>query len=122
MTTRAEVLELASEAEAILPSVAVVLREYAALLSSVEDGEGIVRELQERHLQFHADGGLSVEWQAAARITLDAQEKAALKAELASVKAHAEAMWVQCMNSDRLSAKEIAHSYRAAFPKEPSNG
>ncbi len=45
MTTRAEVLELASEAEPILPSVAVVLREYAALLSSVEDGEGIVREL-----------------------------------------------------------------------------
>ena len=59
---------------------------------------------------------------AKSRITLDAQEKAALKAELASVKSHAEAMWVQCMNSDRLSAKEIAHSYRAAFPKEPSNG
>lgn len=33
MTTRAEVLELASEAEAILPSVAVVLREYADLLN-----------------------------------------------------------------------------------------
>jgi len=45
MTPRAEVLEFASEAEPILPSVAVVLREYAALLSSVEDGEGIVREL-----------------------------------------------------------------------------
>lgn len=33
MTTRAEVLELASEAEPILPSVAVVLREYADLLN-----------------------------------------------------------------------------------------
>lgn len=86
MTTRAEVLELASEAEAILPSVAGVLREYAALLSSVEDGDGIVRELQNdigacRVFDGNGNRVLSAGERAAARITLDAQEKAALKGQ-----------------------------------------
>jgi len=57
-----------------------------SLLASVEDGEGIVRELQNdigacRVFDGNGNRVLSAGERAAARITLDAQEKAALKGQ-----------------------------------------
>jgi len=57
-----------------------------SLLASVEDGEGIVRELQSdigacRVFDGNGNRVLSAGERAAARITLDAQEKAALKGQ-----------------------------------------
>ncbi len=56
---------------------------------------------------------------AAARITLDAQEKAALKGELASVKAHADAMAEALDYGENFGAySDLTDAYRAAHPKE----
>lgn len=82
------------------------------------DGEEIVRELRSCVPSWVAE-------KAASRITLDAQEKAALKGELTSVKAHAEAM---AAATDILRASfctlgvsdlfKAQAAYRAARPKE----
>lgn len=61
-----------------------------SLLASVEDGEGIVRELLEGEAAIFEEGFHSCAdtmRRAAARITLDAQEKAALQATLDEVSA-----------------------------------
>ena len=97
-----------------------------SLLAAVEDGDELVRELRffDREA-LGAGAASSICGKAAARITQDAQEKAALKAELASVKAHAEAM---AAATDILRASfctlgvsdlfKAQAAYRAARPKE----
>ena len=94
---------------------ALVIRALS-LLAAVEDGEGIVRNLDTLRdfLDMAGQDTYSeIATQAAARITLDAQEKAALKAELASVKAHAEARIAQARN-DALESAAKWHEERAA--------
>lgn len=150
--------------------VQLILRALS-LLAAVEDGDEIARELQECVVHGDVTGEIlfiryEILDKAAARITLDAQEKAALnaelasvkaelaaetaivdriwdqlgrpsyeelkgrsiydlidalKAELASVKAHAEAMADAIQFSDMAIltvAKAAAEAYRAAHPKE----
>ena len=71
-------LNIAANADTILRAL--------SLLSSVEDGEGVVLELTEAPAVFN-EYGTSIDIsgdtldKAAARITLDAQEKAALKGQ-----------------------------------------
>lgn len=124
--------------------VQLILRALS-LLAAVEDGDEIARELREVELTLDATDmpvHSAAVRAARARITLDAQEKAALdrhisalrealygvaedrsalKAELASVKAHAEAMADAIQFGDMAIltvAKAAAEAYRAARPKE----
>jgi predicted nuclease with TOPRIM domain len=118
--------------------VQLILRALS-LLAAVEDGDEIVRYLNKDAARLLAKskqvpstaGQMKYEElsrkqaNAAASITLDAQEKAALKAKLASVKAHAEAMADAIQFSDMAIltvAKAAAEAYRAAHQKESSNG
>jgi hypothetical protein len=98
---------------------------YASLLAAVESSrhDALVPELRgvADYLSNRTTEYQSVVLAAAARITMDAQEIAALKAKLASVKAHAEAMADAIQFSDMAIltvAKAAAEAYRAAHPKE----
>ena len=97
----------------------------ASLLASVEwSGEEIVRELGEWS-RIYGDGKgntlPSVVARAAARTVFDAQEKERLRAELASVKKHAEAMAWQIEDEEEKVGDEKWGSriaYRRDFPKD----
>ncbi len=93
-----------------------------SLLAAVEDGDEIVRELSEPRWNRDTESNeepTELERKAAARITLDAQEKAALKGELASVKAHADAMAEALDYGENFGAySDLTDAYRAAHPKE----
>ena len=97
---------------------ALVIRALS-LLAAVEDGEGIVRNLDTLRdfLDMAGQDTYSeIATQATARITLDAQEKAALKAELASVKAQRDKAWKVIEAGVHLD--DAVRRATAAHPKE----
>lgn len=107
-----------------------------SLLASVEDGEGIVRELREdaheNRLRGRPEHARTNDEAAARIVALEAQRDEArelaakrgeiqvrLQSELASVKAHAESM-AEYIDDNRESSGAIAkRAYRAAHPETP---
>lgn len=77
--------------------------------------------VSEAHTEMVCGEVIQSEWleSVAARIVSDAQEKERLRAELASVRHHAEDMasWLQHGRSD-VHRKDVLMAYRAAHPKE----
>jgi len=113
------------------PDIQETILRALSLLAAVEDGDEIVRELRDAERACLDVGLKESAWvygKAAARIVSDAQEKAALKAELASVKAElqniAEAdyrKWDPEMRDPQSFvdwAKSRARHALAAHPKE----
>jgi len=103
------------------------------LLASVEDGEGIVRELRDCENACRINGlnvTADIYGNAAARIMLDAQEKAALQGKIARLKevAHnnaerSNANYVAMQSALEfidltIERREAFAEYRAAPPKE----